>query len=357
MEIIIIIPTLAAGGAERVVSELATQWSIEGIQVSFALLGGGSPFYEVPTSVNIYDLSFPRYKRVSKIISLPLTFIALRKLVKQINPDLVLSFLERFNIFSLFATKGLDIPITVADRNDPTRNLSPILYLAKKRSYSWTRAVVVQTEFAKGILSEMLPPGHVVSVIPNCIKKIEMDPSQQRRKIILNVGRFYPQKGHKNLLEAFARLSDSSWILRILGDGSMRKELEEKAHDLGILNRVQFMGTVVDVDKHLAEASIFVFPSLFEGFPNALCEAMAAGLACVSTDCNTGPSEVIEDGVNGYLVPVGDIDAMVEKIKLLQDDPVHRAVLGTEAEKLAVRLERGSISRIWLDVMSGVKKD
>jgi GalNAc-alpha-(1->4)-GalNAc-alpha-(1->3)-diNAcBac-PP-undecaprenol alpha-1,4-N-acetyl-D-galactosaminyltransferase len=354
--ILLVIPTLTAGGAERILSQLANHWAAEGYEISFALLGGGESFYPLDAEIKIHDMSHQRVKNVSKILSLPATFFSLRALVKRTEPDVILSFLERFNMFTLSATKGLNVPICVADRNDPTRGLPPHLYWLKKKTYSWSSAVVVQTMIAKGILVDLLPQDHKLEVIPNFIRDVAEYSNVERENLIVNVGRLCEQKNQASLIRSFAKLKNKKWRLCILGEGPKRADLEALAATLGVADRLQMPGAVKNVDEYLARASIFAFSSKFEGFPNALCEAMASGLACVSTNCNTGPAEVIQDEVNGYLVPVKGVSEMTQRLDALSESLELRSKVGRNAKKIKERLAIGSIANEWMLVLNEIVK-
>jgi len=155
------------------------------------------------------------------------------------------------------------------------------------------------------------------------------------------------------LLEAFAIINPKDWRLIILGDGPLRKDLENMAKKLGIQDKVQFMGTVINVDVWLNKASIFAFPSLWEGFPNALAEAMAAGLPVVSFDCPTGPSDLIKNGENGYLIDMKDTNNFAKKLKLLIENEDLRVQLSKEAIHVASELNSEKISNLYLNFCKG----
>jgi len=156
-------------------------------------------------------------------------------------------------------------------------------------------------------------------------------------------------KGHEDLLKAFAETDQPDWVLVICGDGPLRNFLQRRAADLGIADQTRFVGTVAELRPYLIRAGVFAFSSYSEGFPNALAEAMMAGVPSVSYDCLTGPAELIEDQVNGLLVPVGDVAGLSAAMLRLMQNPALAKDLGHRASLLAARLSVPSVARQYWD--------
>lgn len=347
MKIFLVIPTLSQGGAERVISELANDFSKKGIDVHLILLAKAEDFYTIDSNITVHRLGFINTGRLQKIFSEFNVFIKLRRLLKEHKPDVVLSFMDKYNIFTILASRFLKLHVFVSDRSNPKLNLPPLLYVLKKITYRYATGIVSQTILSKKIITEFTGNKNV-HVIPNPVKKVQLFPEIQREKIILNVGRLVPEKGQAYLLQAFAQLDVSDWKLVILGDGPLRENLEKQIIELGLDDNVLMPGAVNDVDRWLAEASVFVFSSVSEGFPNALVEAMAAGLPCVSFDCEAGPRDIIEHGVNGFLVEEGNIDELVEKIVLLINNITLADMLGSNAKFVRDKYNIDSIGSDYL---------
>lgn len=354
MIIILVIPTLSHGGAERVMSELANIWSSQGHEIHLILLAEGEQFYLLADNIIIHRLGFKiNQNPIQKLFSLLKMLIQLRKLISKLNPSFVLSFMNKYNIFTLISTYGLKQRIIVSERDSPTEKLPDITNKLRKATYPLAYGVITQTELSKLFIQNEIGNKNTIS-IPNPLKEISFDSNIKKEKIILNVGRLVPKKGQHHLLEAFAKMNLPDWKLVLLGEGDLRKELEKRVSELGLDNNVMMPGAVKNIDEWLQKSSIFAFPSLFEGFPNALAEAMASGLACVSFDCDTGPRDLIQDGKNGFLIQVGDVELLTNRLHSLVIDDSLRMQFSHEAKKIGETLNRYNIAKYYLDFCTKV---
>ncbi len=173
---------------------------------------------------------------------------------------------------------------------------------------------------------------------------------------IVSVGRVDANKNHALILRAFARIApefpDASLV--IYGDGEKRRELIRKAQELGLSDRAQFPGAVSDVAEKIRTASAFVLSSGHEGMPNALIEAMCLGIPSISTDCPCGgPRELIEDGVNGYLIPVGDEEALADRLRRIFSDEEGAERMGKQAALLLEEYRPERVNAEWMDYLLG----
>jgi len=330
MKIFLICSSLIHGGAERVISELANEFALNKHEVHMVILAVSEDFYFLHPEIKIHRLGFKNNGAFKKQIAELKTFFKLRKLLKTEKPDASLSFGTKYNILTILASRFLKLKVFVSDRSNPKKKIASHIDLLRRLTYRFATGIIAQTSLAKEI-QERTTKNKNIKVIPNPVKEVKRYPEIKRDNIILNVGRLVPEKGQKYLLEAFSKIDDPEWRLVILGDGPLRENLERQAKELNIEEKLYMPGAVSNVDEWLAKASIFAFPSISEGFPNALVEAMAAGLPCVSFDCDAGPRDIIVDGENGFLVPLYNQTQFIQKLKFLINNKELRIVMGDKA--------------------------
>ncbi len=202
----------------------------------------------------------------------------------------------------------------------------------------------------------LLHPRARVCRIPNPVPRFPERASSLDAKRILALGRLEDQKRFDCLIQAFAdfHLTHPDWMLRIRGSGTKRESLSLKAAELGIENCVEIADPTMAVDAEYANAAIYAMSSEFEGFPMTLLEAMASGLPCVSFTCPNGPSEIIKDGEDGFLVCPGDISALTARLIKLADDDELRHRMGTKARANIQRYDIGLIAEQWMNFLRGL---
>lgn len=343
----IFIPTLTAGGAERVASILANQWSKKHPVIVFTYFDEPQ-FYKLNPQVKINCLGFrvdrAAFKRTINVIH---ALIRFRRLLFQVRPRFVLSFMNKYNAFCLAALTGTGIPVIVSERGSPTEKLPRLRVFARDSLYPRAAGVICQTNAGHHFIHSCCRLQRS-TVIPNPVVALIDVKTRQPQQTILNVSRFVHGKAHDHLLRAFAQMAVKGWRLVLCGDGPCRDALEQQARALGIADRIEFAGLVQDLRPYFRRAGMFAFSSLHEGYPNALAEAMLAGLPCVSYDCPTGPSDLIVSEQNGLLVPVGDVSALSAAMDRLAADPLLAARLGSAAANLANDLLPERIARQYL---------
>ena len=351
MKIVLVIPTMKQGGAERVMSELANHWAREGHVVTLILLLKREHFYQLDSRIKVKELFFENRGKINKIYNEFKLFLAFRGVIKEESADFILSFMEKYNLFALLSTIGLKEKVFVSDRSSPHTKVPLHVKYLRRLVYPYAEGIVAQTSLAEEILFK--ETGHKnINTISNPLKKVFHYPKINKEKIILNIGRLHPLKGQGLLLEIFAKSKRDGWKLVILGDGELLEELKKRVKILGIENDVLFIGQVDNVDEWLARASIFAFTSLSEGFPNALAEAMSAKLSCISFDCETGPSELIIDGLNGFLIPLENQEIFIKRLEELIVNESLRDRLGIEAGEIGKRLDINKIANDYLSFCS-----
>lgn len=348
--ILFITASLSSGGAERVISELANYYADGGLLVNILLISSDVIDYDLHSNIKITSLNKEMEGRKG-LSSMLHRRSLVKRYVKHINPDIVLSFLADVNIYSCLALGLSKYKLIVSERNDPERD--PVGMIKRKTRdivYRLADGYVFQTAaaknyFAKGIRQKS-------AVIPNPVKAGLPDPySGEREKRIVAVGRLEPQKNYPLLLMAFAELLQTypDYILDIYGEGSQREYLMGAVERLGISPRVNFMGVVHGVHNLIKKASMYVLTSDYEGMPNALMEAMAIGLPCITSDCPCGaPAMLIENGKNGLLFPVGDRSSLHACMKKILNDKALAAKLSQNAVEVREKYRLTQIAGQWL---------
>ncbi|ENV47590.1 hypothetical protein P255_01951 [Acinetobacter brisouii CIP 110357] len=349
MKLMIVIPTLGSGGAERVVSTLANIWVNEkDLDLSITLLNKSEDFYSIDNSIKIYRLNYEGgLGLVKKSIGLFKTIIKLQQLIIREKPDVVLTFIREANIFTLLACNRTNTKVVISERDSPNANISKIYSFLRKYTYKKAAGIIAQTHEYKQFIMQEIGNENVL-VIPNPIREIQKY-DVEKEQIILNVGRLIKEKGQSFLLQAFAKIEDKrDWRIVILGDGYLRDELEKLVESLNLKAYVDFKGATKEVDYWLNKSSIFAFPSISEGFPNALAEALVAGLPCVSFDCTAGPKDLIVSRINGLLIDTYDVDAFSESLKQLMTSSELRDYLSKNTTPLIYDLDASQIANKYL---------
>ena len=229
MKIFLVIPTLYAGGAERVMSILANNWSKKcDVEVEILLLAKGNPFYQIDSRVKVTNLGFKTNEQpFFKIISLFKLFFRFRKYVKKNRPDFVLCFMTKNNIFTLLSLFNCNVKTFVSERDSPTEKIPWITSFLRNKVYRFAEGIICQSKMSKKFIENETESKNVIS-IPNPLVVVENNNPFNREKIILNVGRMVEKKGQKYLIEAFSKLNCPDWKLIFLGDGHLKDELKKQ---------------------------------------------------------------------------------------------------------------------------------
>ncbi|VAX12939.1 Alpha-1,4-N-acetylgalactosamine transferase PglH [hydrothermal vent metagenome] len=367
MQLTIVTSSLSAGGAERVLSIMANYWASHGHCIHFLTLDAiEGDFYALDPKIQRHALgllhgSNSLWGTFKKHF---LRLLWIRRIIKESQPDAVICFMDRMNVATLVATHWLTIPVIISERIDPEWHHIGIFWnILRRLMYPYANILVVQTETVRNWAKRYLPDDRI-TIIPNPLESKQQThrlncPIVLPEQYIVAMGRMVPQKGFDTLLSAFASLAEdfNHWELIILGDGSERNRLQQQAKKLGIDHRLHMPGRISPSDQILEQAEIFILSSRYEGFPNALLEAMRAGVAVISFDCPSGPAEIIHHGVDGLLVPAQDSQALTQAITKLIQDRKLRQSLGDRAKDVKERFSLEKVMRQWQDVIETVSSD
>jgi glycosyltransferase involved in cell wall biosynthesis len=364
MRVTLVISSFGAGGAERVMAVMANHWAEHGREVTLITLASArEDFYPLHPCIdrigleatggssNVIAAAWNNLQRLKR----------LRQEIRASRPDFVLSFIDTTNVLTLAATLGLRVPVIVSEHTDPRQHTIGFIWKGLRQLlYRRATAIVVLTE---GIRSwaEQFGHRHRVHVIPNPVSVPAEECSDSQDRIhpggtIAAIGRLTPLKGFDFLLKAFARCArrHSEWSLVILGEGEERGRLEALTIQLGIKDRVKMPGLTPNPFKLLRGADLFILSSHYEGFPMALLEAMACGLAVIAADCPSGPREIIRDGIDGVLVRPGNVDSLAAAMDRLMADRSVRQGLGKRAIEVVERFSTEKVMKMWDELFSNI---
>ena len=335
---------------------MCNYWAERDCQVTLVSLRGDIPDH-FPTHKAVNRVTVDYYWRSKGIFSRPkdqvIRIRRLRRALLDTQPTIVISFIDRINIRVLVSLYGTKIPVIVSERADPRMDYIGVFWNSLRRVlYPRAAAIVAQTQTVADWFTDTQKITNV-DIIANPVSKRDSPPSSDRAPLVVAVGRLTKQKGIDLLLQSWAEVNThANWQLSILGDGDQREELEALSLSLKLTDTVRFHGNVSDPDEVLQQAAIFVLPSRYEGFPNALLEAMACGLAAISFNCPSGPADIIRQDFDGLLVPAEDTKQLSQAIQRLIDDQPLRETLSRNALTVTDRYSQERIMSEWDQIIS-----
>ena len=360
--IVIVVSAMNLGGAQRVVSILCDHWSQENYKVTLISTYTGSKVnhYQVSNDVSSLHLSDSKIFPKSRLINLIWKFIELRRLIRQLSPDVVISFLTRVNVATSLSTVGFNTRLIICERTwTPFATLNKKLFWFYRLLFKRADKVIVQTDKSKSWLNKNFPENSS-TVIPNPVvdplplhneRSIKPDSLVDKdKRIILASGRMHKYKQFDLLIRAFNAIKDhhTQWELVILGEGEERLELKRLVDELEMSNRINLPGSVGNISEWYERADLFVLSSSVEGFPNVLLEAMTYGIPCVSFDCDTGPRDMIQNGINGLLVHPSEKELGLENaLRKLISDKNLRLNISKNATLLREKYSVDNIMKQW----------
>lgn len=322
MHIAMLIGSLTRGGAERVLVNLADYFAEKGYPVTMVTQYRKENEYPLNRKVKrvISDITQEETTK-SRVVNFIRRFRKLRNIWKSEKPDVILSFIGKNNMMAILTSGFLKIPVAVSVRAEPTLEYyTPWMRFMARHLFARAAGVILQTRQCFAFFPEKVRRKAVILRNPVSPSFFRERYPGEREKSIVAVGRIDENKNHEMLIRAFAGIAQEfpEYKLIIYGEGECRDRLIKMAEELGYSDRILLPGSVEHVAEAIYKTRVFVLSSNTEGVPNTLIEAMLMGLTVVSTDCPCGgPGELIEDGVNGVLVPVGDVPFMTEKLRYL----------------------------------------
>lgn len=355
-----VINNLKGGGAERVISILANEFDKKGFDVFMVCLNKAEPAFKISPSIKLVHLIASRSKEnmINRIRYGALIYLRLLVLLIKERPHCVVSFMTAANLWAGLACSLTNISFVVSERTMPDRTINSFNYFLRKlsfRVYRKSKAIVVP---AKGIADCIVAHRSYkdlnnFKVIRNPINAFPKPSgnSVNKRGFILGVGRLDYIKGFDLLIDAYSRIVTENIDLVIVGDGNEFLNLKNQIERLGLEDRVKLPGAKNNLQDYYQQAEIFVLPSRNEGYPNALIEAMSFGCPCVAVDCEFGPSEIIENKINGILVKKNNPAELSEALTELLANGILRKRISENAQLINQTNSMKNIANNWRDLI------
>ncbi len=352
MKVLMIIKKLRYSGAYKMFMWVAAALANSGFDVT-VLTYMRNDVGELPQNIKWIRADLERGSLIKKILYV-------RHYVKLEKPDASISFLLDANVINILACLGQKTKSIVCERNDPFKPHYHVMKIVKP-FFRFANGAVFQLPKVKSFYSNIKSPSRI---IPNPIQSHEevlMNSFRERKNVIVTLGRLdIFQKRHDVLINAFAKFVKEfpDYELRIYGDGPDQKKLQDQIDCLGLNNKIILAGVSDSPLETIKDAKFFVLTSDFEGIPNALAEAMSIGLPCISTDCRPGGAALlINDGINGILVPPAEEKVLCERMVDLARDGEYADLLGKNAKMISMVYSEEKITKMWVDYLYSLKED
>lgn len=367
-KILFVRPNMGKGGADRVTWQLLHHIDRDRYDTELAVMRATGPFMKnLPEDVKVHELKANNFVQM---------ILPLWRLLRQREYDILYSTSGSTNIAVglVGGVAGRVSTVVLSERNilPPSykgKFRRGVLLNLKKFSY---RAADWVTTVSKGIARELGKdlgiPDRKLKVVDNPLideqlfhlksQPIRHPFFEEGKQVVLAAGRFVAQKDFSTLIRAFKLLVEQhgdtfSPRLVILGDGPLQERIQQEVVDNGLEDLVSLPGFLENPYKYMAAADIFVLSSIHEGMPGVLVQAMACGTACVSTNCPTGPNEIITDGKDGFLVPVGDAEQMADRLNLLMQDADLRHRMAAAAPLAVARFRTDRALQTYFEFLEG----
>lgn len=362
----IVIHSLAGGGAERVAADLSAYWVVRGYRVSVVTQQGPeTDAYPLHAGVarHVLGMAGESLGRMGAAVINLRRVWRLRALIRRERPTIILGMMTTSSILAILAARGASCKVIATEHaHPPSQELPEIWQRLRRWAYPQADMVVALTSGTAKWL-ETHVPGSRLAVIPNAVRwplqRVEpmLDPPPRRGRFrMLAVGRLHPHKGFGTLIRAFESIAAyfPDWDLVILGEGESRTELQTQIDAAGLGSRINLAGRVGNVSDWYMQSDLYVLSSQFEGLSNTLLEAMASGLTPVAFDCETGPREIIRNGIDGVLVrPTDDAEALAAHLSDMMAHPERREAFARRAVDVRDRFSVARVMALWGHLFEG----
>lgn len=351
-KIALFISSLQKGGSERVIVNLAEDFFQKGYEVVLVTQYKQKVEYEInPEIRRVYSEPSAELLRGSRVHNFITRFRMLRKIWKIEKPDVILAFLGKNNLMAIATSRFLPVRVIASVRGEPTMEYEgKKMQSIAKLVFRFADGVVFQTTPARAFFPKSVQKKSVI--LPNPLNPMFLNHSiaKEKNDIIVAVGRLDENKNHAMLIDGFEKIAAEypKMKLVIYGEGEIRPKLENMVLEKGLQERVLLPGNITDIPDKLCKARIFALTSNTEGMPNTIIEAFALGIPVVATDCPCGgPAELIQNGENGILIPVGDSNALADAMRKILSDDAFAKKLGEHAFETSKLYEPARVNKAW----------
>ncbi|MFW5675321.1 MAG: glycosyltransferase family 4 protein [Acetivibrio ethanolgignens] len=350
--ILFLVHSLKGGGAERMVSRLANGFAVRGYNVSIGLFDISEFAYEINEDVEIVNFDSDVSNKIKKGIK---RIIAIHRYLKNNQTDVIFAFMVSMVPYAIIS-KIKNTKVIGAERANP-KNLKQKYKILLRIFSPFCDGYIFQTQGAKRCYPLVTQKKSIV--IGNIAPYVQKEKNAKIKNSICSVGRLSEDKDFSSLLKAFQLVLNvlPDTTLYIYGQGEKKQELIALAEKLSIESHVYWKGFEKNIINEIQKHSVFAFASKTEGMPNALLEAMAAGMPCVSTDCDFGPADLIIDGENGFLVPVGDAEKMAQRIIELLKNNSLRNKMGNDAREIIKEYSEDKILQSYTEYVERIMRN
>ncbi len=350
--IVLFISSLQKGGSERVMVNLAEYFHRKRYDVILVTQYRLEEEYPISPEIRgVYSEPDESALQGGRIRNFCVRFGALREIWSAYKPDVILSFLGKNNLMAVATAAFLPSKVAVSVRGEPTMEYEGrLMQMIARFVFRFADGVVLQTEGARAFFPKAVQKKSVILSNPLNEQFLNKRICEEREDLIVAAGRLDENKNHAMLIHAFAKIAEEYPAVKLViyGEGTLRTVLEALVEEKGLGGRISLPGSVSDVADHICKARIFTLTSNTEGMPNSIMEAMALGIPVIATDCPCGgPSALIEDGVNGLLVPVGDAFALADAFRRIFEDREFELRLRENARGITQKLSPDRVDGEW----------
>lgn len=336
------------GGAEKSMIMIANGLAKLGHSITIISLKNNEIVYNIDEKVKYIFIPDTNGMKIQRQWN---RLLNLKQKLHEIKPDLVISFWFQLAVFATMLSNVVGYKTIYAERGDPSdKEYNGALGILRKIFFKNIDGFIFQTQGAKMFFSEKIQKKSTVINNPVYINYSEYKVPTKRRKVIVNVGRLHEQKNQKLLIDSFSKIHHMfpEYKLEIYGDGQLKSNLDEYIKKLNLSHKVILKGTTNKLFDEIVDSSLFVLSSDYEGMPNALMEAMALGIPCISTDCKPGGArELITDGKNGILTPIDSTDELTKAIKFMLENPNEAESMGERGKDICKTHSKETIFQKW----------